>query len=62
MAAIEGSHKCVMCGQMITSPGVMETIDGIPMTFHSKSCAATFKKLKSIYGKDFLGELGNDNP
>lgn len=59
---MEGSHKCIMCGQMIIPPGVMETIDGVLLAFHSEKCAATFKKLQRVYGKDFFGESGTDNP
>ncbi len=56
MVIREGPHRCNMCGQAVTPPGVVETIDGVALTFHSQQCALTFKKLKRVYGKDFPGE------
>ena len=56
MHASQGLDKCSMCGQSIAATCIAESIDGISLSFHSQTCASTFKKLLSVYGKDFLAE------
>ena len=44
---------CEMCSKPIDGEPYIELIDELPHNFHSKDCAQTFKRFKSLYGDEF---------
>lgn len=49
----EVETRCLMCSRLIEDESYIEMIEGNKLSFDSVDCLTTYKKLKSIYGKDF---------
>jgi len=49
----ENEIRCVMCSRRIDWEPHLEIIEGKQYTFDSAECAATYKKLKALYGESF---------
>lgn len=45
--------RCSMCSRLIEDKSYFEMVDGSRLSFDSEDCLTTYKKLKSVYGKDF---------
>ena len=45
--------RCVLCSKQIEWEPHVEMINGKKLNFDSAECAMTYRKLKSLYGKDF---------
>ncbi len=45
--------RCLMCSRLIEGEPYSEIIRGNKYSFDSPSCAATYKKLKALYGESF---------
>jgi hypothetical protein len=52
----EVQKECVMCGRLIKKDSITEDIDGVPHSFDKRECAMLLKKLRSVYGGDFLAD------
>jgi hypothetical protein len=51
---LSGSEvRCLMCTKPIEGKPFVETINGEICSFDSHDCACTYKKLKSVFGKNF---------
>ncbi len=48
----EFEMRCLMCSRLIEGETHFEMIDGNKLSFDSVNCLTTYKKLKSVYGKD----------
>jgi hypothetical protein len=53
--------KCALCGKTILRKKgqqkqhtIVEIIDGTNLTFDTNDCLLMFKKLRSVYGSDFI--------
>jgi hypothetical protein len=44
---------CAMCSKQIKNEPITEEIDSKHYTFDCQECMRTFKKFKSLYGKNF---------
>jgi circadian clock protein KaiC len=49
----EKEFRCVMCSRQIDWEPHLEIIEGKQYSFDSVECAATYKKLKALYGESF---------
>jgi len=49
----EKEFRCVMCSRRIDWEPHLEIIEGKQYSFDSVECAATYKKLKALYGESF---------
>jgi KaiC/GvpD/RAD55 family RecA-like ATPase len=45
--------RCMMCSRLIEGEPHFETVEGSRYSFDSTDCAATYKKLKALYGASF---------
>ncbi len=49
----EAEVRCVMCSQLVEGDPLVEVINGKNYNFDSAECAATYRRLKALYGKSF---------
>lgn len=45
--------RCVMCSRLVDGEPIFEIVDGNRYSFDSAECAATYRKLKALYGESF---------
>ena len=50
----KGKAMCIMCGRIVKEKVILEIIDGQEHIFDKQGCLAVFRRLRSVYNREFL--------